>query len=207
VLCCATFEKQLVTGSKDQSVIVWNYDGSWSIQHRFKGHLGVVSAVAITQGFVLSASVDKTVKCWDLSSGSTRFTFQAHDNDINCLNLSPNNEYFVTGSLDKTAKIWTKAGVLKTVLKGHKRGIWQAKFSPVDMLVCTSSTDKSLKMWGLDGSCLKTFEGHLNSVLNFEFLSLGLQLLSAGGDGLLKLWNVRDGECVATFDDHEDRVR
>ena len=206
VLCCATHNQSIVTGSKDQSVIVWKYDTAWKVDKRFKGHLGVVSAVAMAEGFVLSASADKTVKCWDISAGTTKFTFQAHGNDITCVNLSPNNEYFVSGSLDKTAKIWTKAGILKTVLKGHKRGIWQAKFSPIDMLVCTSSTDKSLKMWGLDGSCLKTFEGHLNSVLNFEFLSVGTQVLSAGGDGLLKLWNIRDGECIGTFDDHEDRV-
>lgn len=27
-----------------------------------------------------------------------------------------------------------------------------------------------------------------------------------GADGLLKLWNVKDAECVNTFDGHEDKV-
>jgi len=34
-----------------------------------------------------------------------------------------------------------------------------------------------------------------------------MQVLSAGADGLLKLWSVRSGECVATFDEHADKVR
>lgn len=33
------------------------------------------------------------------------------------------------------------------------------------------------------------------------------QILSGGADGLVKLWNVASGECVNTFDQHEDKVR
>lgn len=53
----------------------------------------------------------------------------------------------------------------------------------------------------------QTFEGHTNSVLRVEFINQGLQLLSTASDGLLKLWNVRGEECVATMDNHEDKVR
>ncbi len=36
---------------------------------------------------------------------------------------------------------------------------------------------------------------------------LPCQVLSTGADGLAKLWNVASGECVNTFDEHEDKVR
>lgn len=53
---------------------------------------------------------------------------------------------------------------------------------------------------------METFEGHTNSVLQIEFLNRDMQLASSASDGLLKLWNVRSEECVATMDNHEDKV-
>ncbi len=32
------------------------------------------------------------------------------------------------------------------------------------------------------------------------------QALTCGADGLVKLWNVRSAECVATFDEHSDKI-
>lgn len=31
-------------------------------------------------------------------------------------------------------------------------------------------------------------------------------MVSCASDGLLKLWNVRDEECVASMDNHEDKA-
>ena len=33
-----------------------------------------------------------------------------------------------------------------------------------------------------------------------------MQLASSASDGLLKLWNVRTDECIATMDNHTDKV-
>jgi U3 small nucleolar RNA-associated protein 13 len=33
-----------------------------------------------------------------------------------------------------------------------------------------------------------------------------MQVLSGSADGLVRLWNVGTGECVATFDEHQDKV-
>jgi U3 small nucleolar RNA-associated protein 13 len=38
------------------------------------------------------------------------------------------------------------------------------------------------------------------------FINNSQQLLTTASDGLLKLWNVRGEECVATMDNHEDKV-
>ena len=54
---------------------------------------------------------------------------------------------------------------------------------------------------------VQTFEGHTNSVLRVEFVTRGMQLLTCASDGLVKLWNIRDEQCVATLDNHEEKVR
>ena len=34
-----------------------------------------------------------------------------------------------------------------------------------------------------------------------------MQLVSCASDGLVKVWNVKDEECAATLDGHEEKVR
>ncbi|KAI8816854.1 WD40-repeat-containing domain protein [Fimicolochytrium jonesii] len=219
----------LVSGSHDHTAVVWrfNADEEENADNRCVkvgtcvGHTEPVSAVAFprkSNGFVITGSHDRTIKVWDIpitpSSSSepvklkTRYTFQAHDKDIQSIAVAPNDKVFASCALDKTAKLWsTDDGRLLGTFKGHRRGLWSVAFSPVDQILATSSTDKTIKLWNVtDFSCVKTFEGHTNSVLRCAFLSAGMQLVSCGSDGLLKLWTIRTNECVGTLDGHEDRI-
>ena len=87
--------------------------------------------------FLLSVSSDLTLKLWQPSKANVAkvnktkcvYTVKAHEKDINCVAVSPNDKLVITGSLDKTAKVWSAdKGALLGVLKGHKRGIWSARF-------------------------------------------------------------------------------
>ncbi|KAI1782694.1 WD40 repeat-like protein [Ganoderma leucocontextum] len=192
-------------------------------------------------GFMFTGSQDRTIKMWDLSSvpltasanddeddedeGSAHIvkcksltTHKAHDKDINSLDVAPNDRLLVSGSQDRTAKVWeieyvtTGAGVrgelrLLGTCKGHKRGVWCVRFGRTERVLATGSGDKTVKLWSLDDfTCVKTFEGHTNSVLRIDFLNAGMQMVSSASDGLVKLWNVRDETCAATMDNHEDKV-
>lgn len=97
----------------------------------------------------------------------------AHQKDINCVCVSPNDKIVASASQDKTVKLWTSDKFeLLGMLKGHKRGVWSVRFSPVDQVVVTSSADCTIKLWSVANlSCLKTLEGHESSVLKAEFLS------------------------------------
>ncbi|EIW63998.1 U3 small nucleolar RNA-associated protein [Trametes versicolor FP-101664 SS1] len=190
--------------------------------------------------FMFTGSQDRTIKMWDLSPVSltgpaddadedadadarvvkckSLTTHKAHEKDINALDVAPNDRLLVSGSQDRTAKVWeieyaaTGAGVrgelrLLGTCKGHKRGVWCVRFGRTERVLATGSGDKTVKLWSLeDFTCVKTFEGHTNSVLRVDFLNAGMQLVSSASDGLVKLWNVRTEECTATMDNHEDKV-
>ncbi|KAF4611752.1 hypothetical protein D9613_004247 [Agrocybe pediades] len=234
----------LVSGSKDKTARVWapaidEDDSSSSWGYRCvgvcEGHAESVGAIAMSRGeeknlkFMFTGSQDRTIKMWDLSEVDTQSTtatkckslttHKAHDKDINSLDVSPNDRYLVSGSQDRTAKVFeiqysigaggAVRGELKLVgtCKGHRRGVWSVRFGRAERVLATGSGDNTVKLWSLDDySCLKTFEGHTNSVLRVDFLNAGLQLVSTGSDGLVKLWNVREEECMATLDNHEDKV-
>ncbi|KAL0951644.1 hypothetical protein HGRIS_008324 [Hohenbuehelia grisea] len=193
--------------------------------------------------FMFTGSQDRTIKMWDISGVpqdspvpsfseddteaqtevvkcKSLTTHKAHDKDINALDVSPNDRLLVSGSQDRTAKVYEidfvpgtrgrpPRGELRLVgtCKGHKRGVWTVRFGRAERLLATGSGDRTVRLWSLeDFSCVKTFEGHTNSVLRVDFLNAGMQLVSSASDGLVKLWNVRDEECAATMDNHQDKV-
>ena len=108
----------LATGGKDHAAKVWTVDFTAKTDriteyHTFTGHTAAVTAVALgksTNKFLLTASQDRTIKCWYLDSkklGQSKYTVHAHEKDIQSIDVSPNDAWFVTASLDKTAKVFT----------------------------------------------------------------------------------------------------
>ncbi|XP_065089253.1 transducin beta-like protein 3 [Ochlerotatus camptorhynchus] len=227
VLSLSANQHYIISSSKDNSIRLWRYDMvKFSIQCIAIGlkHTNAVGSVAISKisgKFCASVSQDKCLKVWkipkefnqtadekELTRLNCTLTELAHEKDINCVCISPNDRLIATGSQDKTAKLWDVSNLsLVGVFRGHRRGIWAVRFSPVDQILLTNAADCSVKLWSLtDMTCLKSLEGHESSVLRVEFLSNGMQLLSAGADGLLKLWSIKSSECLQTMDKHESRI-
>jgi U3 small nucleolar RNA-associated protein 13 len=208
----------MLSGSKDNKIRLWSFDGaSMSCVGVGLRHAGSVGSVAFSNtgtNFFVSVSQDTCLKLWEVPTKFETDTIMnctrtevAHQKDINCVAVSPNDKIIATASQDKTAKLWTESLTFVGALKGHKRGVWSIKFSPVDQVVITSSADCTIKLWSVvELNCLKTLEGHDSSVLQAEFVSKGMQILSSGADGLLKLFNVKNSECVGTFEHHEGRI-
>ncbi|XP_033102564.1 transducin beta-like protein 3 [Anneissia japonica] len=216
-------KQMLASSSKDNTIRLWkmNANSKFECIGIAVGHTHSVGAIATSQlsaRFLVSGSEDCTLKVWNIPEDleacdppqhlSVRFTNRAHEKDINSVAVAPNDKLLVTGSLDKTAKLWhLENQTFLGTFRGHKRSIWCVQFSPADQVVATSSADGTIKIWSIsDFSCVKTFEGHDTSVLRVTFLTRGMQLLSSGSDGLLKIWSIKDSECQKTFDEHTDKL-
>jgi len=224
----------VASGGKDATVRLWDAETGACLATG-EGHMAAVTSVAFApgQGKVLaSVGSDKLLKLWDsgavlkalaktVKAGDAAHLARmeprelrvvsavaAHDKDVNCVAVAPNDALVATGSQDRTCRLWDVPALTPSlVLRGHKRGVWGVAFSPTDKVVLTSSGDKTMRMWSLrDGQCLRTFEGHNGSVLRACFVTLGTQVLSSGADGTVKIWSASSGECVRTLDEHADRV-
>ncbi|GER56521.1 transducin/WD40 repeat-like superfamily protein [Striga asiatica] len=74
----------------------------------FHGHLDDVLDISWSKSQqLLSSSMDKTVRLWDLSSKSCLKIF-SHSDYVTCIQFNPvDDRYFISGSLDAKVRIWS----------------------------------------------------------------------------------------------------
>ncbi|GMI75583.1 hypothetical protein like AT5G24320 [Hibiscus trionum] len=75
--------------------------------HEFHGHNGDILDLSWSKkNFLLSASVDKTVRMWQVGSDHCLRVF-SHSNYVTCVQFNPVDEnYFISGSIDGKVRIW-----------------------------------------------------------------------------------------------------
>lgn len=77
------------------------------VKQRLEGHSSTVHSVAfVDSNRVLSASHDRTLRLWSLSSGLAERVFSGHTAAVHELRLFPTMDRFVSSSADGTARIW-----------------------------------------------------------------------------------------------------
>ena len=104
--------------------------------------------------YALSSSWDKTLRLWELSTGNTTRTFVGHTNDVLSVSFSADNRQIVSGSRDRTIKLWNTLGDCKFTItdKGHSEWVSCVRFSPnpQNPVIVSSGWDKLVKVRTFD---------------------------------------------------------
>jgi guanine nucleotide-binding protein subunit beta-2-like 1 protein len=145
----------IVSASRDKTIIVWNLtrDEQYGAPRRLlTGHNHFVQDVVLSSDgqFALSASWDKTLRLWDISTGKTTRRFVGHTADVLSVSFSPDNRQIVSGSRDKTIKIWNTIGECKLTLSegSHTEWVSCVRFSPnpANSVIVSCGWDKLVKV-------------------------------------------------------------
>uniref|UniRef100_A0A2N9FTN9 Coatomer subunit beta' n=1 Tax=Fagus sylvatica TaxID=28930 RepID=A0A2N9FTN9_FAGSY len=143
----------VLSSSDDMLIKLWDWEKGWVCTQIFEGHSHYVMQVTFnpkdTNTFA-SASLDRTIKIWNLGSPDPNFTLDAHQKGVNCVDYFTGGDkpYLITGSDDHTAKVWdyqTKSCV--QTLEGHTHNVSAVCFHPELPIIITGSEDGTVRIW------------------------------------------------------------
>jgi WD40 repeat protein len=102
--------RQLVTaGLGDEKAHVWEIVGEPWKHFELVGHSEAINTVQFDQSgsnFIITASVDRTVRVWDSMSGRQVAHLPEHTNEVSHAAFSPNGKRIVTVGKERTVRLW-----------------------------------------------------------------------------------------------------
>lgn len=109
-----------------------------------------VQVISSDGAYALSASWDKSLRLWELATGETTRTFVGHTSDVLSVSFSADNRQIVSGSRDRTIKLWNTLGDCKFTItdKGHTDWVSCVRFSPnpQNPVIVSAGWDKLVKV-------------------------------------------------------------
>ena len=181
-----------------------------------EGHGGAVTSLVCGENqdgspLLLSGSRDKSIIQWELNYEGTKIqnkdenelkekvllgkplhSFHGHNHFVSSLALNSDNTKMVSGSWDKTIRLWDIAKCKSDLLfKGHTKDVLCVGFSHDERLIFSGGMDNSLKYWNTKGDLRydnNQFNGWVSCILNVQkgktnYIAVG------SWDGSVKLLN------------------
>ncbi|KAH7047719.1 phospholipase A-2-activating protein [Linnemannia elongata] len=206
----APTDNLIASVSRDKSLITWKRESNnkYTQDKTFNGHTNYVNSVAFIgaseanpHGLIVTGGSDRLINVWDPEdSSSPVYTLVGHTDNV-CSLFADTDGHIVSGSWDKTAKIWRNWQCVYT-LEGHTQAIWGVLELEHEVIV-TASADKTIAMWK-DGKKIKTITGHEDCVRSLALLP-GIGFVSCGNDGAVIVWS-NNGDPVQALDGHTSFV-
>ncbi len=163
----------------------------------FKGHDAPLNTADFSENmdFIITSSLDNTVKKWKLGSFSP-YTVVKTDDPIFFVEVSSKKQMLLS-TIQDTVFLWDKNGKLLKKFS-HGSRIYSAKFSNSEKNILTTGKDNLAKIWDLNGNLKVKLKGHENIIYTARYTSDDRNIITASRDGKAILWNA-NGKKIKEF--------
>ncbi|CAN6549079.1 unnamed protein product [Malus baccata var. baccata] len=133
---------------------------------------------------VISGSADRTIKIWDVASGTLELSLTGHIGQIRSLAVI--HSYH-----------------------GHLSGVYSMALHPTLDVLVTGGRDSACRVWDvrLKNVQVHALTGHEDAVCSLLTLPTDPQVISGSHDTTVKLWDLRKGKTFSTLTHHKKSVR
>ena len=180
--------------------------------HLYEGHRDDVYAVQICGNFLVSGSLDRTVRVWDVEKQRLLGNIiTGHNSGVLCLQCDSRRgrDIILTGGQRGELTFWrfSDHDMMRRLPHAHSAAILNVKFDTERSLLVTNSANLTIKIWDL-GEMYNTYSlpvdepfrpsrtitGHQARVNAIDFA--GDTLIGACADRTIKVWSVSQGTCL-----------
>ncbi|QQS40520.1 MAG: WD40 repeat domain-containing protein [Acidobacteriota bacterium] len=186
---------------------IWDAEEG-TLNGEFPGHGMPVRALEFSpSGRSLASSGGDSVKLWDLDAMRESRTFEGHDNYADTVAFSPDGGQLVSGSWDKTVRIWdVRTGTLKRVLSGLVNQVLSYAIAPNGKyLAVGGETGLTVRDQTISHNT-RQLAGHLRPVIALAFSPDSEVLASGSQDGSIGIWDIGTGSFRHRLTGHTDWV-
>ena len=192
--------KLLLSGSADASVNVWEVSSKKKITS-YQGHMGEIGAIVTLPGKTVAASAstrakDKSlIRLWDYKTGIPVGNLRGHRGPVFALIASNDGSKIISGSRDKSIKVWDmknkKSAQTFGIIDGHRGAVRSLVMSMDGRFIYSGSDDKSIIVWNSKtGDIVAKVSGHKGKVLELKLAHDGKRIISNSNDKRVRTWDL-----------------
>ncbi|ROT37031.1 pre-mRNA-splicing factor prp46 [Sodiomyces alkalinus F11] len=183
----------------------------WKLMRVISGHLGWVRCLAVEPGnkWFASGAGDRTIKIWDLATGSLRLTLTGHISTVRGLAVSPRHPYIFSCGEDKMVKCWDlETNKVIRHYHGHLSGVYTLSLHPTLDVLVTGGRDGVARVWDMrTRSNIHVLSGHTATVSDVKCQEVDPQVVTASLDSTVRLWDLAAGKTMGVLTHHKKGVR
>lgn len=183
----------------------------WKLMRVISGHLGWVRALAVEPGnkWFASGAGDRTIKIWDLATGSLRLTLTGHISTVRGLAVSPRHPYLFSCGEDKMVKCWDlETNKVIRHYHGHLSGVYTLALHPTLDVLVTGGRDGAARVWDMrTRSNIHVLSGHTQTVCDLVCQEADPQVITGSLDSTVRLWDLAAGKAMGVLTHHKKGVR
>lgn len=188
-----------------------DWHAPWKLMRVISGHLGWVRALAVepdNQWFASGAG-DRTIKIWDMASGTLKLTLTGHISTVRGLAVSDRHPYLFSCGEDKMVKCWDlETNKVIRHYHGHLSGVYTLALHPTLDVLVTGGRDGVARVWDMrTRSNIHVLSGHKGTVADVKCQEADPQVISASLDSTVRMWDLAAGKTMGVLTHHKKGVR
>jgi pleiotropic regulator 1 len=201
----------LILKNRERNLVKPVWHAPWKLKTVLPGHTGWVRCVAVDPAneWFVTGSADRTIKIWDLASGTLKITLTGHINTVRGVAVSDRHPYLFSCGEDKTVKCWDleQNKVIRNY-HGHLSGVYSLALHPTLDVLVTGGRDSTARVWDMrTKQQVRALTGHTNTIGSICCQSVDPQIITGSHDSTIRLWDLATGGCTSQLTNHKKSVR
>lgn len=193
--------RNIVTGSEDKLIIVWDLASGHSL-NVLEGHVDGVMCLEVTPDKleIVSGGRDGIVKLWDLTTGACFMNYTLETGRslglVSSVTMTSNKAFVIAATWSETVIVWSKGGKPLSVFS-FESSVWavatnlnQLADNSYKIIIGCRNGDLTVLKTGSDKVLWKQKEAHKQWIGSISVSKTANHIVTSGCDGYIRLWNL-----------------